>query len=148
MNILEVLKDDHATVERLFSTIMATSSRDKKRREELFHVLKEAVLKHAHAEEKVFYPPLREKQPSHDMVEHGLDEHHSVETLLQKMDNIPADSDDWIDTLENIHMKIKDHVAEEEHDIFPKAQQLLGESELDQMTGRFLQTKEKEGPIA
>lgn len=148
MNVLDVLKDDHATVERLFSTIMATSSRDKSRREQLFHALKEAVIKHAHAEEKIFYPPLRDKQPSHDMIEHGLDEHHSVEKLLQKMDNIPADSDDWLDTLENIHMKIKDHVEEEEGEIFPKAQQLLGNSELDQMTDRFLRTKEKEGPIS
>ncbi|MBC7906821.1 MAG: hemerythrin domain-containing protein [Rhodospirillaceae bacterium] len=148
MNVLDVLKDDHATVERLFSNIMATSSRDKSRREQLFHSLKEAVIKHSHAEEKIFYAPLRDKQPAHDMIEHGLDEHHSVEKLLQKMDNIPADSDDWIDTLENIHMKIKDHVEEEEGEIFPKAQQLLGDSELDQMTDRFLQTKEKEGPIS
>lgn len=148
MNVLDVLKDDHATVERLFSTIMATSSSDKSQREKLFQSLKEAVIKHAHAEEKIFYPPLRDKQPAHDMIEHGLDEHHSVEKLLQKMDNIPADSDDWIDTLENIHMKIKDHVEEEEGEVFPKAQQLLGDSELDQMTDRFLQTKEKEGPIS
>lgn len=148
MNVLDVLKDDHAMVERLFSTIMATSSRDKGRREQLFHALKDAVLKHAHAEEKIIYPLLRDKQSAHTMIEHGVDEHHSVETLLQKMDRIPADSDDWIDTLENIHMKLEDHVAEEEHGIFPKAQQLLGKDELDRMTDRFLQTKENEGPFS
>lgn len=147
MNVLEVLKDDHATVERLFSTILSTTAADKARREELFHALKEAVLKHAHAEEKVFYAPLREKQQAHDMIEHGLDEHHTVEQLLQKMDGIPADSDDWVDTLESIHDKIKDHVEEEEHEIFPQAEQLLGEKELDRMTDTFLQSKEQEGPI-
>ena len=146
MNVLEVLKDDHATVERLFSTILNTASSDKNRREELFHALKEAVIKHAHAEEKIFYPPLRDKQQAHDMIEHGLDEHHSVEQLLQKMEGIPADSDDWIDTLENIHMKLKDHVEEEENEIFPQAEKLLA-GELDQMTDRFLKTKENEGPI-
>lgn len=147
MNVLEVLKDDHATVERLFSTILSTSSTDKSRREELFHALKEAVIKHAHAEEKIFYPPLRDKQQAHDMVEHGMDEHHSVERLLQQMEGIPADSDDWIDTLENIHAKIKDHVDEEEQEIFPQAEKLLGNGTLDQMTDRFLKTKEQEGPI-
>jgi hemerythrin superfamily protein len=147
MNVLEVLKDDHATVERLFSTILSTSSADRARREELFHALKEAIIKHAHAEEKVFYPPLRDKQQAHDIVEHGLDEHHTVETLLQRMDGIPADSDDWVDTLESIHEKIKDHVEEEESEIFPKAEQLLGDQELDRMTDSFLKTKEQEGPI-
>lgn len=147
MNVLEVLKDDHATVERLFSNILSTSSADKARREALFHALKEAVVKHAHAEEKVFYPPLREKQQAHDVVEHGLDEHHTVERLLQRMDGIPADSDDWVDTLESIHDKIKEHVQEEEDEIFPQARKLLGDQELDRMTESFLDTKEKEGPV-
>lgn len=147
MNVLEVLKDDHATVERLFTNTLSTSSADRARREKLFHALKEAIIKHAHAEEKVFYPPLRDKPQAHDIIEHGLDEHHTVERLLQKMDGIPADSDDWVDTLESIHEKIKDHVEEEESEIFPKAEQLLGDQELDRMTDNFLKTKGQEGPI-
>ncbi|HLO75909.1 MAG TPA: hemerythrin domain-containing protein [Magnetospirillum sp.] len=145
MNVLDVLHDDHAVVERLFSDILRTSSADKTRREQLFHELKDALIKHTHAEEKVFYPTLRDKQPSHDLIEHGLDEHHQVESLLSRMDTIPADSDDWVDTLETIHAKVKDHVEEEETGVFPKARQLLGEGELNQMTGRFLRTKEREG---
>lgn len=148
MNVLDVLHDDHAVVERLFSDILRTSSANKARREELFHALRDAVIKHAHAEEKVFYPTLRDKKPSHDMIEHGLDEHHAVEALLSKVESIPADSDDWLDAVETIHAKIKDHVQEEENDIFPKARQLLGEGELNQMTSRFLRTKEREEPSA
>lgn len=148
MNLLDVLHDDHAVVERLFADILRTSSADKARREALFLALKEAVLKHAHAEETVFYPTLRDKKPAHDMVEHGLDEHHQVEMLLQRIEGIPADSDDWLDTLETIHAKIKDHVEEEESDIFPKARQLLGEGELSQMTGRFLRSKARKEPPA
>lgn len=148
MNVLEVLHDDHAVAERLFSDLMRTSSADKAKRQELFHTLKEALIKHSHAEEKVFYPLLRDKKPAHDMIEHGLDEHHQVESLLSKMDNIPADSDDWLDTLETIHAKVKDHVEEEENDIFPKARQLLGEGELNELTGRFQRTKERERPSA
>lgn len=148
MNLLDVLHDDHAVVERLFSDILRTSSADKARRQELFQALREAFVKHSHAEEKVFYPTLRDKKPSHDLIEHGLDEHHEVESLFDKMTAIPADSDDWIDTLETIHAKIKDHVEEEETGVFPKARQLLGEGELNQMTERFLRTKERERPSA
>lgn len=146
MNVLDVLHDDHAVAERLFSDILRTSSADKARREELFQTLKEALIKHSHAEEKVFYPQLRDKKPAHDMIEHGVDEHHKVEQLLSKMDTIPADSDDWLDALEDIHAKVKDHVEEEENDIFPKARQLLGDGELNQLTERFMRTKEREKP--
>lgn len=148
MNVLDVLHDDHAVVERLFSDILQTSSANKARRQELFHALREAFIKHSHAEEKVFYPTLRDKKPSHDLVEHGLDEHHEVEAMLAKVESIPADSDDWIDAVEALHAKIKDHVEEEETGIFPKARQLLGEGELNQMTGRFLRTKDREGSAA
>lgn len=144
MNLLDVLKDEHATVNRLFSDIMLTASSDRDRREKLFTALKEALIKHAHAEEKVFYPPLREKQQSHDMVEHGIDEHHTVENLLQKLDGIPADSDDWIDALQNLKEKVQDHVREEEGDIFPKAQQLLGDDKLNQMQEQFEEAKARE----
>ncbi|MCR6629256.1 MAG: hypothetical protein NVV74_03930 [Magnetospirillum sp.] len=80
------------------------------------------------------------------MVEHGLNEHHEVEKLLRQMESIPADSDDWMDTLETIHAKVRDHVEEEEAGIFPKARQLLGEGQLNQMTDRFMRTKEREAP--
>lgn len=148
MNVLDVLHDDHAVAERLFADILRTSSAEKSRRVELFHALKEALIKHSHAEEKVFYPELANKKPAHDMIEHGVDEHHQVESLLSRMDTIPADSDDWIDTLESIHAKVKDHVEEEENDIFPKARQLLGEGELNRLTERFIRTKERERPSA
>ncbi|CAA7622611.1 hemerythrin domain-containing protein [Magnetospirillum sp. UT-4] len=146
MNVLDVLKDDHATVERLFSTILATSATDLGRRNQLFDALKEAILKHAHAEEAVFYPALRDRQPAHDMVEHGIGEHHAVAGLLARMNGIPADSDDWIDTLGTIREKLLDHVREEEGDIFPKARQLLGDDRLDEMARTFLSAKEHDRP--
>ena len=104
------------------------------------------MIKHSHAEEKVFYPLLIDKKPSHDMVEHGLEEHHQVEKLLSDIQKIPADSDDWFDRVETLHAKVKDHVEEEENDVFPKARQLLGEGQLNQITERFMRTKERENP--
>lgn len=148
MNVLDVLHDDHLIVERLFSDILRTPSSDKVRRETLFHSLKEALIKHSHAEEKVFYPTLIDKKPSHDMIEHGLSEHHQVEAMLSQIQAIPADSDDWVDAVENLHGKVKDHVEEEENDVFPKARQLLGDGQLNQLTDRFMRTKEREGPIS
>lgn len=147
MNVLELLRFDHQSVNKIFGSIMLTSSADKAKREELFGALKDALIKHAHAEEKVFYPPLREKQQSHDIIEEGIHEHHSVEDQIQKMASIPADSDDWIDAIQHLKESVQHHVKEEETEIFPKAEQLLGRERLDQMGDQIEQAKAQEGNV-
>ncbi len=145
MNVIEVLKSDHAAVEALFTEILSTTSANRQRREDLFRELKTALLQHGHAEEKVFYPPLHQRQSTHDAIEHGVGEHHVVEALLKKLEGLPADSDEWMDSIEDIHGKICDHVQEEEDDVFPKAEKLLSGDELNRMTEAFITAKAQEG---
>lgn len=147
MNALDLLKFDHEAVNKIFSAILLTSSADRAKREELFAALKDALIRHAHAEEKVFYPPLREKKQSHDIVEEGIHEHHVMEERLNKVAAIPMDSDDWLDAMESLKDCVQHHVHEEESEIFPKARQLLGDAELDSMGDRIQQAKAQEGPI-
>lgn len=147
MNALDLLKFDHETVNKLFSSLSLTSSAEKSKREELFGSLKNALIRHAHAEEKEFYPPLREKQQTHDIVEEGIHEHHVMEERLQKVAGIPMDSDDWLDAVESLKDCVQHHVREEEGQIFPKARQLLGDEELERMAGRIESAKAQEGPI-
>lgn len=147
MNVLELLRFDHQSVNTIFQSILLTSSADKAKREELFGTLKEALVKHAHAEEKVFYPPLRERQQAHDLIEEGLHEHHSVEDQIARMAAIPADSDDWIDAVQHLKECVQHHVNEEENEIFPKAEQLLGRQRLDQMGDEVEQAKAQEGKL-
>lgn len=61
----------------------------------------------------MFYPPLRDKQEAHDIVEEGIGEHHRVEELLRRMESIPADSDDWIDELQSVRDCVRHHVRED-----------------------------------
>lgn len=147
MNALELLKFDHESVDTIFSKIMLTSSAEKARREELFGALKDALIRHAHAEEKVFYPPLREKKQSHDIVEEGIHEHHVMEERLDKVASIPMDSDDWLDAMESLKECVQHHVREEENEIFPKARQLLGDDVLERMGDQIQDAKAQEGPI-
>lgn len=145
MNVLDLLHQDHETANRLFAQLLSTSSADKSRREELFQTLKSELIRHSHAEEKIFYPPLREKRQSHDMVEEGLSEHHHVEEHLSKIQAIPADSDDFMDQIRKLQGEVQHHVSEEEEEIFPQARQLLGEQTLDSMTPRVEEAKRQEG---
>lgn len=147
MNVLDMLKTDHQTVNKLFSDILLTASNEKEKRRELLGQLREELIRHSHAEEKVFYPPLREKQPSHDLIEEGLHEHHSIEERLSHINAIPLDSDDWVDQVQSLKDCVEHHVREEEGEIFPKARQLLGDQELESMSQRMEEAKRQEGPI-
>lgn len=144
MNVLELLHQDHETVSRLFAQMLSTSSAEKGRREELFETLKGELTRHAHAEEKVFYPPLREKQQTHEIIEEGINEHHHVEDMLAQAAIIPADSDDWLDAMQTLKDNVQHHVREEEGEIFGQARQLLGEAVLDAMTDRVIEAKQAE----
>ncbi|MGE5545818.1 MAG: hemerythrin domain-containing protein [Solirubrobacterales bacterium] len=147
MNVLDLLHDDHETVNRLFSDILSTSSADQSRRRQLFGALKEALIKHAHAEEKVFYPPLHEKRQAHDLIEEGIHEHHSMEDLLHKAETVPMDSDDWLDRVQSLKECVEHHVHEEESEVFPKARQLMDGQELDRLGDQIERAKAQEGPI-
>ncbi len=144
MNVLDLLKQDHQTVDALFSTMLSTSSADKAHREELFKTLKTELVRHAHAEEKVFYAPLRDKQEAHDVIEEGIGEHHHVEELLQKMEAVPADSDDWLDQLQGVRQCVQHHVEEEEGEIFDDARKLLSAQTLEGMTEKMREAKRNE----
>jgi hemerythrin superfamily protein len=146
MNVLDLLHTDHQTVDKLFAELLSTPSTRKARREELFATLKSELIRHSHAEEKVFYPPLREKKQSHDVVEEGIGEHHHVEDLLARMEAIPADSDDWLDSVQKLKECVEHHVREEEGEIFDDARSLLGEQVLEAMTDRIRQVKQAELP--
>lgn len=142
MTIVDLIIDDHATLDRLFHTVLATGN-DAQRRQS-FAALKEAFLAHAHAEEKVFYPALRDRPPTHAMIEHGLSEHHAAEAEITKLAAMAFGSPESTAGIEDLKAKIDDHVEEEEREILPKARDILGAEALDTMATAFQQAKAAE----
>ncbi|WP_185961518.1 hemerythrin domain-containing protein [Telmatospirillum sp. J64-1] len=140
--LFEMLKQDHQRVRDLFSQIEQTSNGAKKDREELFHKLKQELIAHAHAEEKVFYPPLHEKQK--DMIDEATEEHHEVEKMLGEAEKQPIDSDAWLKCIQQIKEMVEHHVQEEESEIFDNAQKLLGEEDMEHMVEDVEEVKEEE----
>ncbi len=57
MNAIELLKDDHNKVRRLFQKVKASGSDSEKK--DLFKQIKEELDVHTHIEEKIFYPTVR-----------------------------------------------------------------------------------------
>lgn len=141
MHVFEVLKKDHQTARELFSKIEGTSQGARKTREDLFQKLRQELIAHTKAEESVFYPELKKKQEARGIIEEGINEHHQVDSLLDKLDGLDVASEEWLDGVRDLKAKVEHHVEEEESEIFEKAKSLLPEDQLEQMGSEIEKAK-------
>lgn len=78
-NVVELIKQDHREVEALFTEFQQTSD------EKIAMKICEELDAHATAEEKVFYPAVRELQGDKQMVSHAEDEHSEAKQLIGRI---------------------------------------------------------------
>ncbi len=72
MNAIELLKEDHNKVSRLFQKVKAT---EESKHKKLFEKIKEELDVHTHIEETIFYPKLKEHKELEDITLEGIEEH-------------------------------------------------------------------------
>lgn len=148
MNVFDILKQDHQAVRELLSQIERTEAESIGEREDLFGRLRHELIAHAHAEERLFYPSILDKPQlssrAHDEVEDGIREHHRMENMLSRLDNIPVDAPEWLPELQELKACIEHHIQEEEAEIFPQAANLLPHDQAEQMAGRLQVVKAEE----
>ncbi|MDQ3749678.1 MAG: hemerythrin domain-containing protein, partial [Acidobacteriota bacterium] len=90
MNAIELLKDDHDKVDKLFQKVKATEEGE---HQELFEKIKEELDAHAHIEEKIFYPRLKEEDELEDITLEGIEEHHQAKMFLRELASLTDDSE-------------------------------------------------------
>ncbi len=125
MDALSFMKKDHRKVEELFKEIMATDETNLDERGRLFEELKNELNSHAHMEEHVFYPVMKDEAKTQDLAMEFYEEHHEVKILLRELEEIPMDQDEWVAKLKLLKENVEHHVHEEEHDLFPEAEKIL-----------------------
>src|SRR3712207_1141342 len=91
MNAIELLKEDHRKVERLFQKVKA--DQEGKQHQELFEQIKQELEVHTHIEETIFYPKLKENEELKDIVLEGIEEHHQAKIFLRELSNLVEDSE-------------------------------------------------------
>lgn len=138
MNVFEVLRKDHQEARMLFQQIEQLGPSNT--RQQLFETLKGELLRHTKAEEEAFYPKLEDQKPTHDLIEEAVHEHDQVKKMLEEIDRLPPDSDDWLKAVREMKACVEHHVQEEENELFPKAQQIIG-GEADRLAEKVQQAK-------
>lgn len=130
LDAIELLTNDHRTVEQLFGQLEAATG--EAARDAAEEIVRELSV-HAVIEETVLYPAAREALEGEELVDHSLDEHQQVKELLTQVDGKPADDPETRRVFGEIKSAVEEHVEEEEGQLFPQLRGQLDEERLKQL---------------
>lgn len=152
MEIYEALKKDHEAVKALLSELVTVSDSEKsnRRRHQLIEQISKELIPHSRAEEAVFYNSLRLLDVSKKLALHGYQEHFEAEALLRTLQVLDLADASWMKTATKLKEVLEHHIAEEEGEVFPAAQQLFTSEEAVVMAEAFekMKSEVKEDGIA
>lgn len=133
MNAIALLKTDHRNVDTIFSQL-EKGNRD---REQLFSELATELTVHAEIEERLFYPAVKDAEPTRDLVLESYEEHKQMKLVLSDLESADKDTPEWRAGLKVLMEDVQHHVGEEEKELFPKVSKLLSKRELEDLGTRM-----------
>ncbi len=130
------LAAEHAAVLKVFDQLQATDDTDERKRSTLLATMKHALTKHAVQEENTVYPALRDagELAGADELNH---EHGYVKQYFYDLDEMSKSDPAWLPKLREFHGFIKEHMSEEEDDLFPRLRGMLSEAQNKQLTAKM-----------
>ena len=129
----EVLAAEHDVTLMIFDKLLATDETQTFKRTMLVKKLTHALDKHAHEEEHVVYPALREANEAHDAdlleAEHGY-----VKTFLYDLNEMEKSSPEFLTKVREFREMVEAHARMEEEQVFPKFKEGLSEEQNARIT--------------
>ena len=147
MNAIELLKNDHKEAREMMEQI-EIADKGSRSAKDLFNQLKQALTLHTQIEEKFFYPALKSFDETKDMIPEALEEHQEVDELLAEMSSLSPGDDEFMDKFTELRDAVEHHVEEEEGEMFPKAEKVVGQTRLDEMGRQMQQMKQGQSATA
>ncbi|MFL6210310.1 MAG: hemerythrin domain-containing protein [Pyrinomonadaceae bacterium] len=148
MDAITLLKTDHEKVAGIFEQLEPTTERAVKTREELFAKLQQELDVHAHVEETIFYPVLKQEAETRAITLEGVEEHHVIKMLLRELAAMQVDSEKWTAKLKVLQENVEHHVEEEESDMFKGAREVLSKEQLEDLGTRMEAAKKEQRAAA
>ena len=146
MDAFELLMNDHRRVSEIFDRM---ESGDSSLRRELFPRLKQELDVHAHVEETILYPALKERAETRDLATHAYSEHNEVKRMLDELQAGLAGADDgaWGTKLSKLRQSVEHHVREEEGEMFTRARAALDDEQIAQLGRRMTEAKQQQQAV-
>lgn len=129
----EILAAEHDMALAIFGKMLATDQSQTFRRKMLLMKLTHALDKHAHQEEMVVYPALREANEAGD-ADHLESEHGYIKTFIYELNKIGPNAPNWLEKVREFRALVHEHAHMEEEQIFPRFKQGMSEEQNAEIT--------------
>lgn len=139
--IFRRLASEHAEINTMMMRL--ARSGDYEMRRQIFDELRKQLLTHAKGEEREFYPVFRQFEETSEMVEEALDDHASIEEILEQLRTTELDSEEWEELFEELRIDLQDHIQQEENELFPLAERLIDDDDATKLEERYLHSREQ-----
>jgi len=115
----EILAAEHDMALAIFDKMLATDDTQTFKRKMLLMKLTHALDKHAHQEEMVVYPALREANEAAD-ADHLESEHGYIKTFIFELNEMGPDASNWLEKVREFRQLVSSHAHMEEEQVFPR----------------------------
>ena len=130
----EILAAEHEMALATFDKMLATDETQTWKRTMLLMKLTHALDKHAHQEEMVVYPALREANLASDA--DALEgEHGYIKTFLYELKQMGPSAPNWLEKVREFRALVSKHAHMEEEQVFPNFKQNMTEEQSAKITG-------------
>jgi hemerythrin superfamily protein len=133
VDAISLLKQDHGNVETLFKRFEALPDDDPAEKRRIVDKVIEQLSVHAEVEEQIFYPAARQRLAESGIVLEALEEHHLAKFALNELEKLPPSSERFDAKFHVLMELIREHVEEEEKDLFPQMRKALKQPELQEL---------------
>lgn len=132
MNALELIKQQHEEVSKLFKKYEKLADHADEERQELFEQIADRLGAHAKIEELYFYPAMKKDETEDDLRE-AVEEHLSVKRLIADLLDMDSSDEEFDAKMKVLQEQVEHHVEEEEKDLFKEARKVLTKDQLDDL---------------
>jgi hemerythrin superfamily protein len=129
----EVLATEHDMTLALFDKMLATDPSQTWKRGMLLMQLTHALDKHAHEEEMVVYPALREAGQATE-ADQLNGEHGYIKTFLYELGQMGPEASNWLEKVREFRALVAEHAKMEEEEVFPAFKRSLDEEQNAKIT--------------
>lgn len=139
--VFRTLAEQHGQVSALLERGKTTEDPGKRR--DLWKQVRTELLSHERAEMREVYPVLRKYPETAPLADHHDQEAKEAESMILRLDGIKTDSSEWGTLFGKLADAVLHHAKEEESDIFPKAQAVIGTTEAERLDSAFKETQQQ-----
>lgn len=129
----EILAAEHDMALAIFDKMLATDKSQTFKRKMLLMKLTHALDKHAHAEEMIVYPALREANEAGD-ADQFEGEHGYIKTFIYELNEMGEDSSTWLEKIREFRSLVSKHAHMEEEQVFPRFKQAMTAEQNERIT--------------